>query len=140
MYLDNELYMSNAQALTATAASTDYIDLGQDDTGTGVYGGTDMELLVRVDTELDSAGDSATLTIAIQVDTVTNFASPTTLAQSDAIAEAACTANAELFRVKIPHGTERYLRIYYTVGTEDFTSGNISAILIIGRQTNKQGG
>ncbi|GAG35749.1 unnamed protein product, partial [marine sediment metagenome] len=112
---------SDAQVLTATAASTNYIDLQlAGDLREG------MHVQVKSPTILDSAGDAATLLVSWQTDTVSNFASPTTLIQTAAIAEADLTAGI-IAQFNVPKGLQRYNRLYYTVGTEDFTTGTITA-------------
>lgn len=127
MYLDQENLFSDAQALTATAASTNVIDLGADrDAGNG----EPIEVLVVVNTTFDSAADGATLTIAVETDDNESFSSATILQQSQAIPEASLEAGEQVFKVKLASGTERYVRLNYTVGTEDFTAGALTAGLI----------
>jgi hypothetical protein len=118
---------SNAQALTATAASTNYIDLlAAGDLKEGNH------VVVSSPTILDSAGDAATLTIAWQTDTDSGFATALeTLIQTAAIAEADLTAGV-IAKFNIPKGLKRYNRLYYTVGTENFTSGTITAKVVNG--------
>ncbi len=125
MIRDKELILADGQALTASAASENVIDK----TVAGALG-KDLWLVVRCGTLLDSAGDAATtLDIKVQTDTVENFASPTDLVLSPQIAEASITANKELWKVKLPKALQRFVRVYFTVGTEDFTGGTIDAFL-----------
>lgn len=131
MIIDKTLEFSVAQAVTADAASTNVIDLGAD-RDLGVTDGLYIETLVN--TVFDSAGEAATLTISLQTDSVENFASPTTLYSSGAITEATLVAGYRPVRIKLPQVTERYLRLYYDAGTEDFTGGAISAWLTDNRQ------
>lgn len=141
MIIDKENKLADAQALTATAASENYIDAS---VARDIGKGEPLALVVSVTTELDSAGDTATLDIKVEADSVTNFASPTTLVQSAQIAEASCVAGAQ-FVLPIPPemigASDRYLRAYFTVGTENFTSGNIDAVImpLSMVQTNKHG-
>ena len=131
MLMDSRFEFSTLQALTDSAASENYIDLG-------VAGDADDELylIVRVGTALVSSGKSATLVVGIQTDAASTFnTGPTTLAASGSIAEASCTANTEVFVIRLPRGIERYLRLYYTVGTEDFTSGTVDAFVTKRPQT-----
>jgi hypothetical protein len=117
---DNNL--SSAQALTASAASEDYVDLGAD--GDGWAG---LQVVVSSPTILDSAGDAATLTISIESDTDAGFA--TNLKKhllTDAIPESELTAGI-IAKIPLPFGIQRYVRLDYDVGVENFTSGTISA-------------
>jgi hypothetical protein len=119
-HVDNIL--SDAQALTATAASTNYIDLNA--VGAGF---NDLMFYIFSPVILDSAGDAATLTISAQSDTDSGFA--TALKNhllTDAIAESTLTAG-KIAEIPLPRDLQRYVRLYYTVGTENFTSGSISA-------------
>jgi hypothetical protein len=112
---------SDAQALTATADSTNKIDLlalGQ--------GFNDLEVIVSSPVILDSAGDAATLDIILQTDALEAMASRTTIGSIAQIAEADLTAGI-LGRIPIPNTTERWLILNYAVGTENFTSGSITA-------------
>lgn len=133
MIIDYENQFSDAQAVTASAASTNSIDLK---TG-GDALARELELVVRVDTTADSAGDAATITIALQTDDNSSFSSAKTLFTTAAIAQASAVAGAELVKVKVPLGCERYLRVYYTIGTEDLTAGKFDAFLVAASQTNK---
>jgi len=128
---------SDAQTLTATAASTNVIDLQDSDLELGA--GTPVYLNVRVGaTALTSSGSSATLTIALAGDTdATIDGSSTVVFQTAAIAEASCTAGAKLLSIALPvkFDDNQYIGLYYTVGTEDFTAGTIDAWLDNGPQS-----
>jgi hypothetical protein len=135
MYTDKQMTLSASQALTATAASSHIYDQGVSQRpGTG----RQMSVMITVPTALDSAGEAATLTIALQSDDDVAFGSATTLYSTSAIAEATLAAGYQIF-LPIPlNVSERYLRVYYTVGTEDFTGGTISAHVVEGFQANVQ--
>lgn len=121
------------QAVTATAASTDIIDLGATrDLGNG----EPLELVILC-TETAVSGGSSTVTFDLQTDDNSSFSSAATIASSGAIAKASITAGTELLRVKVPLNVERYLRIYYTVATADLTSGKFTAFLAHDRQANR---
>jgi hypothetical protein len=128
MIIDKLLEFSTAQTLTASAASEDYVDT----LAAGSAYGNELWLVVRVGTALASAGGAAKLTIGLQSDSASDFTTSSTLithVSSGEIAEASCTANTIIWKTKIPTGLQRYLRLYYTVGTENFTSGTIDAFL-----------
>lgn len=130
MILDKQLIFDWEDALTATRNSTNVIDLlraGQD-IGTG----ENMFVYFTVTTVLDSAGEAATLQIALVTDDNAALTSPVTLQDQPAlIAEATLVAGYELmFRVHPSSVMERYLGLVYTVGTENFTSGKVTAGLV----------
>jgi hypothetical protein len=130
MILDTLLLFSNEQAITADAASTNVIDLGADRD----LGVADIDLICQVSTTLDSTGEAATLTVSLQTDSDEAFGSPTTLFATAAIAEATLVQGYYIIKMKLPQVTERYLRLYYDRGTEDFTSGKVTAGLLTGKQ------
>ncbi len=135
MIRDKLLQFSSAQAVTASAESTDYLDLGSareaNDNGL-------IELITRVHTAFVT-GNSAVLTVALQADNDAAFGTPTTVLQSAAaIAAATLVAGYEPLRVRVPRliVPERYVRLYYTVGTGSFSAGKIDAELVLDRQAN----
>lgn len=132
MILDKEQMFSDGQAVTNSQASTNHIDLGAvRDIGVG----EPLEVVFVSPVAALSAGAS-TLTIALETDTQSSFATKVTLAQSGAIAKAAITAGAELWRPKVPAGVQRYLRAYYTVGTADLTAGTFTAGIVLDRRAH----
>jgi len=130
---DALLTFSDAQALTATADSENTIDLGagEDAWGAAVTApefaqGKPMWLNVVVQTVLASAGKTATLTTTLYTGATTGAITTAALATA-AIAEASLAAGYCILSVPLPMGLSRYLKLTYTVGTEDFTSGAIDA-------------
>ena len=121
------------QAVTATAASTDIIDLGA---VRDIGNGEPMELVILC-TESATASGSATVTFALQTDDNDGFSSAATLASTAAIGKASLTAGTEVLRVKVPLDVERYLRVNYTVATGPLTAGKFTAFLAADRQANK---
>jgi hypothetical protein len=99
---------SNEQAITASAASTDIIDLGSSrDVGAG-----EMDtVLVQVVTSFDAL---TSLTVALQTSSTENFASPVQLTEAT-LSLASLTAGAKFSIGTVPRGVLRYLRLYYTV-------------------------
>lgn len=123
MILDNELTFSNAQAVTATAASTNVVDLGVDrDIGIGepvylaVQVGTAFAGLTSLTVELQTSDDNSTWSA---------------LYNSGAIPVANLTAGAQPVRVVVPSRTKRYLRVNYTVAGTG-TAGTVTASLLLG--------
>lgn len=111
-----------------------------EDFGIGAGVGT-PRIIVGVGTQLASAGKTATLTVAFQTAPNNDTAQAsgllsdlvfTTASQTDAIAEAALLAGVPVASFDWPKraagaARPRFIRLDYTVGTENFTSGTINA-------------
>ena len=139
MILDNQTLLSNQQAITATAVSTNVIDLGPINTGIvrDIGKGKPIPFLVQVTEDFAAAG-AATLTVALQVDDNVGFSSPKTVQTTAALALADLKAGRQIPLDYIPRGTnERFMRLNYTVATGPMTAGKIHAgVLHGGHQTN----
>lgn len=130
MILDAQNTFSDAQAVTASAASTNIIDTAA---SRDIGAGEPMELIV-ICTETVTASGSATVTVQLRTDTASNMGSAQVVAQTDAIGKASLTAGTEVFRIKLPRGLKRYIDLYYSVGTGPLTAGKFTAALSWGRQ------
>lgn len=126
MIIDKQLMMSDGQLITGSAASESYIDTGAKG---NALDGSELYLVVRVKVELDSAGEAATLTIALQSDSDPAFGTVVTHFSTAALLEAALVAGYVALKMKLPVGLGRYIRLYYTYGTEVFTGGSVDAFL-----------
>lgn len=127
MIIDKELQVSAAQVVTASAASENYIDLQ----AAGDALGKEPYLVIQVREAADSSGDAATVAFSLQTDTDSGFATALeTLYSSAAIAQASLTLNSEPVKIRLPRGLKRYLRVYYTVGTENLTKGKFDAFIV----------
>ena len=118
MILDAQLQFSSAQALTATANSTNLIDLGigVQNLTTNLFDGEPMAVFLQVGVAADHTTGDETYAVAIQCDDNTAFSSATALV-SQTILFSALTAGAVVV-VPIPVGVavERYLGLRYTLG------------------------
>jgi hypothetical protein len=132
MIMDKNLMVSAAQAVTASAASTNYIDLGA---AGDAYVSSWLVVQVR---EAATASGSATVDIDIQCDDNTSFSSATSLYKVSAVPKATLVANYEAIKVRIPQGCERYLRVYYTVATGPLTAGTFDAFVVSDVKTGSQ--
>lgn len=134
---------SSGQAITSSAASTDYIDLGA--TGTPKPGhttalsrdigrGNKVPIRVQV-TEAFATCDS--LKVAIQTDTSSGFGSAVTVLETEAIAVASLTVGYVFNLEYIPRNTDqRYLRLYFTVAGSNATAGKVFAGVVVAGQDN----
>lgn len=129
MILDKQLLFSNAQAITADAASENVYDTGSTaDIGVG----TALELVMQIKQAFNTL---TSLTVSLQTSTDEAFTSPITL-WSKSILLAALTLNANFTLPGVPAGAKRYLRLYYDVVGTDPTTGKITAFALLGRQLN----
>ena len=114
MILDHSLVVSDAQALTATAGSTNVIDMSI--TGRKTGAGEPMAFVVFVDVAADVANANETYSFSIQTDDDVAFGSATTLF-TVAIAGASLTAGSKHVLFIDPSWTfEAFARINYTLG------------------------
>jgi hypothetical protein len=132
MYIDRQNLFGRDQAVTTSAPSTDYIDCGA---ARDIGNGTPLEILVLC-TEAVTAAGAATVTVALQSDDNPSFSSPANLVLSDAIPKASLVAGAQVLRVPVPYGAERYLRLYFSVGSGPLTAGKFTSGLVPMRQAN----
>lgn len=108
MYIDKLLQVSSSQALTATAGSTDVVDLK---TARNIGPGQPMWLCVAVKTAL--AGTSPTLQVAIETDDNSGFSSATALVTSQVFTAAPAGM---LIVLPMTMTNEGFLRAKYTLG------------------------
>jgi hypothetical protein len=135
MIMDAELMFSEAQAITATAASTNQVDLGPSKFKTSNGRRLEIELTV---VEAFTAGGAATLTVQLRTDDNSGMATPIVLVQSDVLALADLTLGARVrFELSLPPTVERYVDLRYVVATGPMTAGKLSARVTTGRQTNR---
>jgi hypothetical protein len=112
-YLDAQLTLSDAQALTATAASTNVIDFGS---LKGVSAGEPLAVVLIVDVAADNTTGNETYSVALQTDGDEAFGSAQTL---QTITLAAGSAAGTKFCLVFPPFqdlSERYYRLNYTLG------------------------
>lgn len=130
MFIDKALQVSNEQAVTTTAASTDVIDLGQANPNLGLNDHT--SLAITVDTSVTADG-AATVTFSLQ-DSADNSSFADVVATA-AIGKATLVAGAQIV-LPMPTKLRRYVRVYYTVATGPLTAGKFSAQVVTGIQQN----
>lgn len=145
MIMDKFLEFSDAQAVTATAISTNVVDLyplGNNqvtnltrDIGTG----EDVYLVVNTVVAATDTGSDATLVITLESDDNTSLSSPTVHFTSATFTFAQFSpANTELVKIKLPAGNyERYLGVRFTVASGPLTAGNFDAFLVKDAQAFK---
>lgn len=139
MIFDSTLELSAKQAITADAASTNYIDLGAPGTPKGaaaalardVGRGNPIPFLVQVTTTFNTL---TSLNIILEVDDNTSFSSATAVLTVNVLL-AALVAGKQIPLDYLPKDiSERYFRVRYDVVGTDPTVGNISAGVNMGNQ------
>lgn len=132
MITDALLQLSAAQAVTATAVSTNTIDLG---TNRDVGAGEDLYVVINTDVAATAAG-AATVTFQVITSAAAALTSPTIIAQTDAIPKTDLTIGRKPIVLRInsavllaqPIG-QRYLGVQYTVGVDQLTAGSFTTFV-----------
>ena len=131
MLMDASNQFSAAQAITATAASTNVVDLGiSRDISDGA---TDNLYLLCEVIAAFTAGGAATLQVQVQTAPDNGSGLPgsyTTLFQSDTLAVAALVAGLRILPGALLGPTQRFVRLNYVVATGPMTAGTLTAALV----------
>ena len=123
MLLDQNVMFSDAQALRATGASTNTVDLKA--AGDAALG----HLVVLAHADIAFAG-ATQIVCALQTSDKSDFSSGVvTLASATVSGTQLADTQKNLFALGIAAGMKRYLRMYYTV-TGTITAGAISCCLV----------
>lgn len=141
MIYDAQTRFSYAQAVTATAASTNVIDLlaagipyGNDVALSRDLGIFDIYLRIQVVTAFATL---TSLKVAVQTDDNSSFSSATTVLETEAIPAASLVAGYQFNINEFPLKTsERYVRLYYTVAGSDATAGAVTAGVVASNEQN----
>ncbi|HFN0836290.1 TPA: Bbp16 family capsid cement protein [Klebsiella pneumoniae] len=129
MLLDQQALFSAAQAITATAASTNVIDTGSNK-DVGKYG--DIPLLIQV---VEGFNNLTRLTVTVQTDDNSAFSSAADVL-SMTIPLASLVLGYKSPVITLPMKMERYIRLNYTVTGTAPTTGKVTAGITGGVQTN----
>lgn len=144
MIFSAQQLFSDDQAITATAVSTNVIDLGAPQTAYGAKAafhqdigkGNPVPILVQVTEDFATL---TSLTITIEVSAAANLSSSTVLS-SQTIAVADLKKGKQIAAQVLPNGADqRYLGVRYTVTGSNATTGKVTAGITMGNQTNVTG-
>jgi len=132
MILDKQNLFSDDQALTTSAASTNLIDMGSDDSSVPTPNLKDAELFCMVNVAFVGG---TSVKVSLQTDDNTDFSSAVTLYNTEAVVTASLVAGYKFIMPRLPEtGVEQYIRLYYTiVGT--YTAGKVTAGFVEALQT-----
>jgi hypothetical protein len=129
MYVDGELRFSNEQAVTASAGSTNLIDLKVAGMNPGVGEPGLWAVFVVTEAFTDSGSDS-TVAVTLETDNDVAFGSPTTAVQTVGTFAALSAIGSVLIVRLQPFSTlERYMRAYYTLANGNLSTGKITSFL-----------
>ena len=135
MIFDQQNLLSDAQAITASAPSTNTIDLSPIANGItrDIGKGKGIPLRVQV---VETFNNLTSLTVALQVDDTSAFAAPK-LVWSQSIVLADLKAGYVVVPEYITRGADKkFLRLNYTVTGTAPTTGKITAGVTMGNQSN----
>ena len=142
MIYDLQSLFSDGQAIRATAASTNVVDLGPVGTPIGSVGalprdigaGAPTPISIRVNKTFNTL---TSLRIDLQVSDVEAFTGTPDTVSSITLTRAQLVAGRDIPPQYIPRGTnKRYVRLTYTVVGNNPTAGEITAGFVCGLQTN----
>lgn len=131
MIIDKALQVSDKQAVTASAASSDVIDFGQATPNTGLLA-NQLYMQIGVAQTATAAG-AATVQFVLQDSA--DGSSFADVVSTQAVALSGLTAGAQ-FVLPMPVKHRRYVRVNYVVGTGPLTAGKFSAQVVAGLQAN----
>ena len=122
MRLDQELILCEDQAVTTSAASTNYIDQGA---AGDAYSSMFIQCLVS---EAVTSAGAANVNFKVETDDNTSFSSSTVLFETGNIAKATLVDKYTPFKLRIPFGTQRYIRVYFTCSAT-LTAGQFTVFI-----------
>jgi hypothetical protein len=128
MIIDDQTTFSWAQAVTASAASTNYVDTGIA-RNLGV-GQEQLYLVIACVTSMTDGASDSTVIATVQTDTTSAFGAPVTLATDTTFAALSAAGTSHIIPLSPGWAYKRFLRIYYTVANGNLTTGNFSAFIV----------
>lgn len=128
MIMDAQNLFSDAQAVTAAAASTNIIDLSAAGSYVGV--GKPLYIVINCDVAMTDGSSDSTLAVTLQQDTTAAFGSATDI--QTICTFPATSAIGTRYQVAIDPGiiSEQFIRLYYTPANGNLTTGSFTAGIV----------
>lgn len=130
MLLDAQNQFAKDQVVTATAASTNVIDLG---IGRSLGSGEPLYLVVDVTESMTDASSNSTVTPSLRTDDNAAMSSATVIRTLETIPALTAAGYRRIYAIE-PRTLERYIDINWTVANGDLSTGKFSAYLVQGVQ------
>jgi hypothetical protein len=126
MYQDSLLTFSQAQAITAAAASTNYVNLGA---VRNIGVGQALYVVTVVTTAFTDTGSNSTLTVDLYGDSSTTF-TPDATQTMFTIAAVAAAGDVYVGRISPGMaGNYKYVELYYTPNNGDLSAGAVTSFI-----------
>lgn len=125
MILDNTLVFSDAQAVTATAASTNLVDFGAV-RNMGV--GENLYVVVLLDVAMTDSGSDSTITVALEGDSTTTV-TPDYTRNLFTFSAVSAAGTMKIARLSPADVALQYLQLKYTTANGDLTTGSFTAFI-----------
>jgi len=126
MILDAQHLFSDAQAVTAAAASDNIIDLGS---ARNIGVGTNLFVVVTVDVAFTDSGSDSTLTVELEGDSTTSF-TPDGVQRLFIIPALAAVGGKYVAKISPDFASNfRYIRLKYTPNNGNLSTGSLTAAL-----------
>lgn len=126
MKYDGQLLFSDAQAITAAAASSNSKNLGA---ALQLGVGTELYVVSVVDVAFTDAGSNSTLTVAMCGDTSATLASTPVMQTLFSIPALAAVGDTFVARISRATTAYQYVWFYYTPVTGDLSTGSVTTFI-----------
>lgn len=126
MIMDAQLLFSDAQAITAAAASTNSVDLGA---VRNIGVGEKLHVVVTVDETFADSGSDSTLTVELEGDSTTTF-TPDAVQRLFTIPALAAAGSVYIATINPDFaGNFRYIQLKYTPNNGNLSAGAVTAFI-----------
>jgi hypothetical protein len=126
MFIDRHLRFCNSLGITASAASTDLIDLGAE---RRIGTGRPLYMVCVVTVAFTDASSNSTVTVTLESDSTSAFGSAATVLTLPVFAALSAIGTRRIVAIPVDTATEQYLRAYFTVANGDLTTGSFTCFL-----------
>lgn len=126
MILDAHNLFSDAQAVTATANSTNVIDSS---VARDLGAGEEIYLVVMVDVAMTDSGSDSTVAVTLVTDDNASLSSKTTVQTIGTFAATSAAGSRFIAKLQPSALYERYIGVTYTVAGGDLSTGSFTAFL-----------